>query len=356
MVHVELVPVRHRRLGTFVAPDPRHGVASTEWNLESYRMLPRGTKIVRTTALGGAGGIERLAIKSEEDGEPRFLPDVLTILHRGGEVPAVALPELLHLLGPTLGRRRGDFEPVLARSGAWQTVGLLGLFILALLGLAGAALLLAPVQTAVLGAGNDGPVWALSVDGPTWLAAPMRVNTSLATADFTPALATAELPAGYWPPLDKFNPPPLPGGDRNPPGFTLARVAAGAEERLVLCNSYERQLLPRVLLRGEVVSAGDLALPAATVAQIGRGARNLQSALVLCQGVSRRYRRSAVDPVVIFLVAPVLIGLVTLPFTVVALLIWRRQAVRRRQVRDLRARLGLPEPAGLPLSRRPLSQ
>ena len=111
----------------------------------------------------------------------------------------------------------------------------------------------------------------------------------------------------------------------------------------MLCNSYERQLLPRVLLRGQVVAAADLALPATTLVQIGRGARHLRADLVLCQGVSRRSAPAAASP---FLVSLALVfgALLTLPFTVVGLILWRRQAVRRRQVRELRVKLGLPEP------------
>ena len=187
MVRVEMVPVRHRRLGVFFAPEPRHpgGAAApaVEWNLEGYQLAPRGTKIIRAGAGRRLRAAERLAIKSEADGEPRFLPDVLALLHRGGEVPPEALPGLLHLLGPTLGRHRHDFEPVLAHSRAWRTVALLGLALLALLGLAGAALRLpGPVRAAAFGpgGGDGGPIRVLSVDGLTWLAAPMRVDTFLA--------------------------------------------------------------------------------------------------------------------------------------------------------------------------------
>ena len=352
MAHVEMVPVRHRRLAVFFAPEPRPSggtvVPAVEWNLEGYQLAPRGTKIIRAGAGRRLRAAERLALKSEADGVPRFLPDVLSVLYRGGEVPAEALPGLLQLLGPTLGRHRRDFEPVLARSRAWRTVALLGLVLFTVFGLAGAAFWLPePVRAVVFGpGGGGGPVRVLSVDGPGWLATPMRAATALTTADFAPALATAELPAGYGPPPGQFEPPPPPGADRNPPGFTLARVAAtggGGEERLVLCNSYERQLLPRVLLRGQVVAAADLALPAATLAQIGRGARNLRADLVLCQGVSRRHPPSGARAF-LAAVALVLGALLTLPTTVLALVIWRRQAVRRRQVRDLRAKLGLPAP------------
>ena len=351
MARVEYLPVRHRRLGVFFAPDPNHGDVHAEWNLESYRLLPRGTRVVRARVGSSAPGVERLAIKSEEDGEPRFLPDVLALLHRGGEVPAEALPGLLHLLGPGLGRRPRDYEPILARSGAWRVVGLLGLLVLAVLALAGASLFLPTVRHALgepTGRTGRGVVMLQGVNGPAWLASPMRADTFLTTSDFVPALGTAVLPGGYWPPRDRFNPPPPPGSDLNPPGFTLARVAARpggvSEERLVLCNSYERSLLPRVLLRGEVVPLADLALPAATLDEIGRGARNLNPTLVLCQNVTLRNAGPAVEWIWIVLAISIVGSLMVLTFTIPGLLIWRRQANRRRQVRELRAKLGLPEP------------
>lgn len=109
----------------------------------------------------------------------------------------------------------------------------------------------------------------------------------------------------------------------------------------MLCSSHERSLLPR----GEVVPATDLVLPADALAQIGRGAPDLNAALVLCRNVGRRHAAAAVDRLFVAVAGAILGTILVLPLTVIALLVWRRQAVRRQQ---LRVRLGLPEPAATP--------
>lgn len=71
--------------------------------------------------------------------------------------------------------------------------------------------------------------------------------------------------------------------------------------------------------------------------ELGRGAPHLNPALVLCQNVSRRQPPASVDPLFVLTAVLIVAALLTLPFTLAGLLIWLRQAVRRR--------LGLPEPA-----------
>ncbi len=342
---VHLVPVRHRRVGVFFAPDPVHDHADTEFNIETYRLLPQGTTIVRP-GLATVAGHDRFAIKSEIDGEPRFLPEVLAFLWGNREVPAEALPELHAQLAGDFSRPR-DFEPILARRARHRW--------LRLVALAACVALAAVFVWMVYGPGNvapsagDGRLEELELTGAEWLAQPMRPHAFLSSADDPlPALAVVPLgAAGYAPPAARFDVPPDPAGA----GYALARIQAADERRLVLVSGEEMSLLPRVSLNGAVIPAADLDLPEAALANAAGGdAQALNTTLVLCNHVVPRQKAAATGmtwELAGWLVIVFGIVLVT-PFTIVVIVLWRRQVKRERQLRTLRQRLGLPDPALTP--------
>lgn len=86
-----LVRVHQRTETSFRADDPWNGGASTDWNVDAFRWFGEN--------LGGRGsawsGYDIFALRSEIDGEVRFLPETLTVLWQQGRVPAAALPGLL---------------------------------------------------------------------------------------------------------------------------------------------------------------------------------------------------------------------------------------------------------------------
>lgn len=347
--HARLVPVRHRRLATFFAPEPEHAdngsdepaptSSSTveEWNIETYRLAAPGTKILRPGMMGMVDRVDRLAIKSEADGCPRMLPEVLGFLWQNGEVPSAALPELLHRLEPEL-RGKRNFDPVLGRSRAWARMTAWGF------GAVVALLLSAFALSRLFPPGSfHGPEF-VQTTLERWLTEPMRPGVFVVTQGAVPAAAVVELPADYRPPPEGFD---TPGGYGGISGYSLARVQAPGEQRLVLVSDYERTLLPRVYPGGVAVPTETLALPAGTLAEIRAGARGLNTALVLGNHVIPRTPRSWRAPFTgseYLWVAPMLLlGLAALPITLGGLVVGVRRARRLRQVRGLRQRLGLPE-------------
>lgn len=334
--NVPLFPVRHRRIGTFLAPDPLHGGRETEWNIETYRMQARGVKIVRArTAPGDAGrpaAGDRLAIKSELDGEPRMLPDAIAALWKTGEVPAPALPEILRTFGPGLAHPR-DFEPILNRTGGsrWPKVAAVVFALMLALGAAGAALYAAKRRF------PPAPRTEF-IQQPTaaWLATPMRPGVWVSTDGPISALSRTELPPDYRPPADRFD------NVATRPGYTLARVQAAREQRLVLVSDYERTLLPRCYPSGVAVPTADLALPPAVLAQASLGARALNANLVLGNHLAPKTPTRPMDALAHLWILPVVLAIILSPALLVATILWRRIAARRQQVRDLRRRLGLP--------------
>ncbi|MBV9657921.1 MAG: hypothetical protein JO295_07405 [Verrucomicrobia bacterium] len=337
---VKLVPVRHRRIGVFLAPDPAHGGAQAEFNVETYRLLAPTVKIVRP-GIGTAGGLDVFAIKSEIDGAPRLLPEVLSALWRGGEVPTEALPELQFRLGPEFQHPR-DFDPVLERRSAqrffWLAVG-------ALLALVAAGLLLTLGGDWLGRSSRSAKLEFQSVSLANWLSQPLRSNIFYNTTEPVRALATVPLDnTGYAPPAERFETPPPPvvrGG--TPPGYTLARVQATGEQRLVLVSDYERSLLPRVFLNGRAFPTETLALPSDALNRIAAGAQGLNDQLILCNHVTPRTHRDGFDVSIAIWVGLLIAGLVLLPLAFIALIVWVRQIKRRGQLRALRVRLGLPD-------------
>lgn len=334
---VQLVAVRHRRVGVFFAPDPAHeSAADTEFNIETYRMMPRGTTVVRP-GLATAGGHDRFAIKSEIDGEPRFLPDAIAALWHRGEIPAEALPELHFRLAPEFSRPR-DFEPLLARRARHRWFGFITLGACALLTLVFWWTVFGPGE-ALFSPKNRFEF--LDTTGPEWLAEPVRPDVFITTTDSVQALATVPLDAtGYAPPAARFDvPPPNPS---HRPGYTLARIQAADEQRLVLVSEYERTLLPRVFLNGAVISADDLGLPNAELEKAAAGAQTLNTEFVLCNHVMPREKAWASKTVELALWLVIIFGTVLLfPLAIVSFLLWRRQVKRQRQLDSLRQRLGL---------------
>lgn len=350
---VKLLPVRHRRVTTFFATDPLYDDQPTEWNLETYRMLAPGVKIIRADNLLNRGGADLFAIKSELDGAPRMLPEVLTELWRNREVPAEALPELLRTFGPEFSHQR-DFAPVLGRRGA-------GLWMLGLGGALLAALLAISTFFFLFGRNlfQAQPTTAfVQTTMAAWLAEPMRAHahvnlsatdpkTGFPAVAAVPALAAADLPADFRPTPERFFvPTPTASGVRNPrPGnFTLVRVQARDEQRLVFSSGYARSQLPRVFLGGQVIPTAELALPPAALTQVRAGAQALNENLVLLQEASFRPRGRSPDFFVMLWTLPLILLIFPLGFIVVGLILRPRRGARLRQLRDLRRRLGLPEP------------
>ena len=346
--HAKLVPVRHRRLATFLAPEPGHdrddggsrrepsaSPEVEEWNVETYRLAAPGTKILRP-GMGMVDTADRLAIKSEADGVPRMLPEVLGFLWQNGEVAPEVLPELLHRLGPEFSRKR-DFDPVLGRVRTWGRMTTLGF------GAVLALLLAAFTLSRLFPRGvSRGPEF-MPTTVEAWLAEPMRPGVFVVAQGAVAASAVAELPADYRPPPEGFE---APGGYGGIPGYHLARVQATVEQRLVLVSDYERTLLPRVYPGGVAVPTETLALPAAALVEIGAGARGLNTALVLANHVipkpPRSWRAPFAGSEYLWVIPVLLLALTALPITLGSLILGARRARRHRQVRGLRQRLGLP--------------
>lgn len=335
---VKLVPVRHRRLSTFFVPAPVATVSHAEpeeWNLETYRLMPVGTKILRGTGFGT--GSDRLAIKSERDGLPRMLPEAISALWQRGEVPIEALPPLLATFGPELTKPR-DFEPVLSRSKGWQLLPWIALFLV---------LTLVPLAVFLfyrIPAKPPGTMYEITTL-ERWRAGPMRPGILVSTSGPLPALASVTLPAAYRPPAENFS-DPVSGNPQEMPVYALARVQAENEQRLVLVSGYEHGLLPEVYPSGIALPTDQLALPAASLAAVSAGARDLNPSLTLCNHVMPKVRGMGLNGTTLAIIGVMLasgLAFVALLVGILGGVHLLRRAARHRQLRGLRRRLGLPE-------------
>src|SRR5881394_3402094 len=134
-VFIRLVPARVRTVGSFRAPDPWNGGRPTDFNIEAYKMVPKGTHRPKEVW----GGKERYGIRSEADGAERMLPDSLGVLLREGRIPKEVAPQLLLEITPTL--RKRDFDPLWKTSVHYWIGGFFGL-------IAAACLVMAAMQLA----------------------------------------------------------------------------------------------------------------------------------------------------------------------------------------------------------------
>lgn len=156
-VVIRFTPMRVRTIGTFRAPDPWNRGQVTDFNLEAYKMVPKGTRRPEDSW----GGKELYGIRSELDGAERLLPDSLGVLAVEEKVPKPALPRLLFDITPSL--KKGDFNPI------WSSK--IHYFIGAFFGIVAAACL-AMGGSVLVDAGAGAGHVPVRTELATWLARP----------------------------------------------------------------------------------------------------------------------------------------------------------------------------------------
>lgn len=253
-VPIELEPRRLRTVETFRAPDPWNGGAEREWNLDLFKLTPKGARVVREGRFWGKD-VHGL----HADGVDRFLPEALSELWQRQRVPTRSLPRLLAEIEPSL--RPGDTTPLLhLQLHRW----LAAFFALLALGL-----LALPLRAAL--PRHEHVMSRLPLH--EWLARPQIDGEDLVT-DRPPAIAGTR-PLAFEPvlPANLFT---YPADGR----YVLAWFPAGKGHRLLLAAEEQAAALPHLALVGVTVRPDSIGLPAAALAELRARVPDLDTGLV----------------------------------------------------------------------------
>lgn len=258
-VFIRLVPARVRTVGTFQASDPWNAGRTCDFNLEAYKMAPKGARRPQDTW----GGKEIYGIRSEADGVERMLPDSLGVLATEGRIPKEALPKLLIDMAPSL--RKRDFNPLWGTTMHYWIGGFFALIVAMCLAMAG-------MQVVSAGPSGHEPVRTTLAE---WTSRPMVENEYVVTEGG--AKLDGSVDADFAPSA----PPSITTYPSQDGRYRLGWVRAGAAERLVLVPA-PLAAAGSVNVTGVTLRASFLGVPPATLARLKARVPSLETDLVTC--------------------------------------------------------------------------
>jgi hypothetical protein len=309
VVSIALEPRRLETVTTFQAADPWNGGAAADFELDRYKMMPAGARVVRA---GSVWGNDVYGIRSRLDGVDRILPEALSELYQTRRVEPEQLPRLYAALQPTL--RTNDFQPLLH---------------VQIHKYVAAAFVVLALVLALLAITAGGGHTSTRLPLREWLARPQVDGESILTD--APVDIKGMTEANFTPLL----PPKLfamPASGR----YLLAAFPAGDGHRLLLAPAEQVGALPHLALMGVTVSPASIGVPESALAELRRALPNVDTRLVTGLFWSWTDASSAQVARSFFgVLAPLCLASAALVYFMVAV----RQARRRRQLAWLLARL-----------------
>lgn len=257
-VRIKLAPLRVRTVGGFRAPDPWNAGQVTDFNLEAYKMVPKGARRPQ----GVWGGKELYGIRSEIDGAERMLPDSLGVLCIEGRLSKEALPRLLFEMAPTL--RKRDFHPLWTTKIHYVIGAVFGL-------MAAACVAMAGVQFAGAASGHEPVRTTLEA----WSVGPQSDGQQVVTEGGVKVEGSVD---ASFKPIEPPNIMTYPSPDGR---YRLGWIRAAAQHRLIL---FPAQLAGggSVNVTGVTLRSAVLGVPPATLAMLKAKVPDVDLDFVTC--------------------------------------------------------------------------